>query len=212
MTIQPSKGRQFNEEDGLRSGVGRGYRRSGIAALPALSDPNPATIASGLQVNIVPPGTVSGDAPIPLDVRFHGGNVRLIELFIDGARLTRYPLSTRDGRGVIHFTVDPSLLSEGSHEVLIKAYEADGTCATTTTQIVVASADLNALARFELPRRNSEVQGLVPIHIKIDLSIMDPYVTFTVDNDFLAFRNYAPYDYNWTRPRSRTAPTPSASK
>jgi len=170
---------------------------TGFAALPALANPSPATAEVGLQVTVTPPGTVSGDATIPLDVKFHGGNIRVIELFVDGARLTRQALTTRDGRGVVHFSLDPSLLAEGSHEVLIKAYEADGTCATTTTQINVAPADANALAKFEWPKRNAEVQGIVPIKIKIDPSITDPYVTYTVDNDFLAFRNYAPYVYNW---------------
>src|SRR5207302_6812700 len=107
---------------------------------------------------------------------------RVIELFVDGIRLTRQALSTRDGRGAVHFSLDPSLLSEGSHELLIKAYEADGTCATTTTQISVVAGDANALARFEWPKRNAEVQGVVPIKIKIDPSIADPYVTYTIDN------------------------------
>jgi hypothetical protein len=170
---------------------------TGVAAMPAIAEPSPATAASGLQVSVVPPGTVSGDAAIPIDVKFHGGNIRLIELFVDGARLTKQPLSTRDGRGVVHFSLDPSLLSEGSHEVLIKAYEPDGTCATTTTQVTVAAGDTNALAHFEWPKKNAEVQGIVPIRVKIDPSITDPYVTYTVDHDFLAFRNYAPYVYNW---------------
>jgi len=170
---------------------------AGFAGLPALAEPSPATAAAGLQVDIVPPGTVSADGPIPLDVKFRGGNIRVIELFVDGVRLTRHSLTTRDGRGVVHFSLDPSLVSEGSHEILVKAYEADGTCATTTTQIGVASGDVNALARFEWPKRNSEVQGIVPIRVKIDPSVIDPYVTYTVDNDFLAFRNYAPYVYNW---------------
>ena len=174
-----------------------GTGMTGLTALPAFASPSPATVVAGLQVNIVPPGTVFGDATIPLDVKFHGGNIRTIELFIDGTRLTRQLLSTHDGRGVVHFSLDPTLLSEGSHEVLIKAYEADGTCATTTTQLVVASGDLNALAHFEWPKRNAEVQGIVPITIKIDPSIVDPYVTYTVDNDFLAFRNYVPYVYLW---------------
>src|SRR5437588_12314796 len=102
---------------------------TGLTALPVLANPSPATAVSGLQVNIVPPGTVSGDTTIPLEVKFHGGNIRVIELFIDGSRVTRQPLSTREGRGVVHFSIDPSdpaimpLFSEGSHEVLIKAYE-----------------------------------------------------------------------------------------
>ena len=73
---------------------------AGYSALPALAEPSPASAVSGLQVNVVPPGTVSTDAVIPLDVKFHGGNIKFIELFIDGTKLTGQSLSTRDGRGV----------------------------------------------------------------------------------------------------------------
>jgi len=111
---------------------------TGLAALPTLADPNPATAASGLQVTVVPPGTVSNQTTIPLDVKFNGGNIRAIELFVDGTKLTRQALSTRDGRGTIHFSLDPTLFTEGSHEVLIKAYEADSTTATTTTKAFIA--------------------------------------------------------------------------
>jgi len=179
---------------------------TGLAALPTLADPNPATSASGLQVAVVPPGTVSGQTTIPLDVKFHGGNIRVIELFVDGTQLTRQAISTRDGRGTVHFSLDPTLFTEGSHEVLIKAYEADGTCATTTTQVMVAAAETNGPARIEWPKTKAEVQGIVPIKIKIDPSIMDPYVTYTVDNDFLAFRNYAPYVYNWDTSKMDNGP------
>lgn len=173
-----------------------GASLTGVIAAPALSEPN-AAAASGLQVNIVPIGSVTSESTIPLDVKFRGGNIKVIELFVDGVRLARQPLSTRDGRGVVHFTLDPSVLSDGNHEVLVKAYEADGSCATTSTTVAVTPADANALARFEWPRRSSEVQGIVPIRVKIDSSINEPWVTFTVDNEFLAFRNYAPYTYNW---------------
>jgi hypothetical protein len=190
------KGREAMKRMACVVALAAGSGLTGIAALPAIAESSPAAVA-GLQVNIVPPGTVTGDSAIPLDVKFRGGNIRIIELFVDGTRLTRQALSTRDGRGVVHFSLDPSLLTEGSHEILVKAYEADGSCATTTTQIAVAAGDSNALARFEWPKRNAEVQGVVPIKIKIDSSIADPYVTYTIDNDFLALRNYAPYVYNW---------------
>jgi hypothetical protein len=168
-----------------------------IGASPALAEPAPATVASGLQVNIVPPGNVSNDSTIPLDVKFRGGNIRFVELLIDGTKITRQALSTRDGHGTLHFTLDPTLLSEGSHEILVKAFEADGTCATSTTHMMVTSGDLNAMVRLESPKRNAEVQGIVPIKIKISDSIRNPYVTFNVDKDFLALRNYAPFNYNW---------------
>ena len=61
----------------------------------------------------------------------------------------------------------------------------------------MAPQNEDVLARFTGVKQNAQVQGVFPIQIAIDESIHNPYVTFTVDNEFLATRNYAPYTYNW---------------
>lgn len=173
---------------------------SSVVVLPSMADPNPIKAPNGLQVSIVPAGTINNDNVVPLTVKFRGGNIRVIELYVNGERLTRQLISTREGKGTVHFSIDPSLLAEGSHEVLVKAYEADGTCATSTSQINVAGAPSNALARFIYPKRNAEVQGVVPFQLKIDESISDPYVTFLLNNEFLSLvkqSNTNTYTYNW---------------
>lgn len=163
----------------------------------AMAEPNPTTVANGLQVNIISPGTVSEDSSITLNAKFNGGNIRLLELFIDGDRVAKQSLNTKDRFGALHFTLDANMLAVGDHEVVVKAYEADGTTATSSTHINVTASDANALVKFAWPKRNAEVQGVVPIRLKLDDSLLNPYVTYIVDNEFLAFRNFAPYTYNW---------------
>src|SRR5438445_9575727 len=92
-TDLPGKGRASMKRMACVVALAAGTGVAGLTALPAFANPSPATAVQGLQVNIVPPGTVSGDTTIPLEVKFHGGNIRVIELFIDGSRVTRQALS-----------------------------------------------------------------------------------------------------------------------
>ena len=165
---------------------------SGPTGTVALAEPNPA--AGELQIAVTASNATS-EGTSTLDVTFKGGSVRAIELYLDGVLMKKQAMQTREGRGVISFALDG--ISAGSHSVLIKAFDADGNCATSTAQWKVSAQEADVLARFVGLRPNVQVQGVLPIQLTIDSSVRNPYVTFTIDNDFLACMNYAPYTYNW---------------
>lgn len=169
----------------------------GASRQSVLADPAPAAVASGLQVEVVSPGATVGDSTINLDVKFRGGNLRSIELYIDGTLIKKQTIRTRSGHGTIRFALDSALVAEGRHDVRIVAADAEGNTATATSRWNLAYEKLNESVRFQYPRKNEMVQGVVPIEIKLDDTLRKPYVMFFVDNDFLALINFPPYTYNW---------------
>ena len=171
--------------------AGTGLLFGPMTANTALAEP--LRISGGLQIAVAAQN--SGGANSTLDVTFKGGAIHTIELYLDGVLVNKQGIHTRDGHGVISFSLDGA--ADGSHQVLVKAFDADGNCATATGTWKVAPQIDNVLARFTGIKQNAQVQGIFPINIAIDDSIHNPYVTFTVDNEFLATRNYAPYTYNW---------------
>lgn len=171
----------------------------GASSLPALADNTSSALASGLQLAIASPGTVVGESTINLDVTFRGGNIRSIELFVDGALVKKQVIRTRDPRGVISFALDG--LSVGEHDILIKAVDQEGVTATTTSRLKIAPSIMDSLVRWQNLKPEEMVQGVVPIQIQVDRSIRNPYVTFLIDNDFLAFINLPPFTYNWDTSR-----------
>lgn len=173
----------------------------GASRQSALADPAPAAVASGLQVEVVSPSATLGDSTINLDVKFRGGNVRSIELYIDGTLIKQQTIRTRNGHGTIRFALDSALIPEGSHNVRVVAADAEGNTATATSHWNLAYEKLNAPIRFQYPRKNEMVQGVVPIEVKLDDTLRKPYVMFFVDNDFLALINFPPYTYNWDSAR-----------
>ena len=171
--------------------AGTGLLFGPMTANTALAEP--LRVSGGLQIAVSAQNT--GAANSTLDVTFKGGAIHAIELYLDGVLVNKQAIHTRDGHGVISFSLDGA--TDGSHQVLIKAFDADGNCATATGTWKVAPQNEDVLARFTGVKQNALVQGVFPIQIAIDESIHNPYVTFTIDNEFLATMNYAPYTYNW---------------
>ncbi len=166
------------------------------AVSPASAEPAPYFAAKGLQLSLAAPTAYSGDA-LNLDVNFSGSNICSVELYMDGTLIKRQAVRTVDTHGVISFALDGSLITEGSHEMLVKAVDKDGNTASATTRFKVTPEENNLLVRTIFPKKNAVLQGVVPIQISVDSSIHNPYVMFFLDNEFLSLTNYAPFVYNW---------------
>ena len=160
---------------------------------------------SGLQIAVSSTSalTKASDGSVSLEVTFKGGNLRSVELHLDGYLIKKQSVKTREGRGVITFDLDG--LTDGTHAVLVKATATDGSTATTTTTLTVSATEakpvfeenvLESGTHFTGLRPNQMVQGVVPVQIEVEKAIHSPYVTYLIDNEFLAFMNYAPFTYN----------------
>ena len=177
----------------------------GVATQTALADPISTKIANGLKLNFVSPGTVTSDSPIILDVNFRGGNVQSVELYVDGNRIYQQAVKTRDAQGVFHFNLKPSLLPEGDHDVMVQAFDLEGNTATSTMHLRVAPSAVESIAHFAFPKANAMVAGIVPITVKLDAGIKNPYIVFYVDNEFKSVSNYAT-SYNWDSTKVANGP------
>ena len=180
----------------LTVGAGLG---AGIGAAPAHAE-TATTAASGLQLSLSAAGATQTDTALSLVVRFDGGTLRLIELQVDGVTVKHKNIATRRDHGQIEFQMEAGLLSEGTHEIVVKALDAQGNSATTSTQIKVTPG-ASGLVKFQFPRNKAMVQGTVPIEIKLDASIRNPYVSFFIDDAFFSLSNYAPFTANWDSTR-----------
>ncbi len=173
--------------------AGAGAILSGTA-LTASAEPIRVAIPGSLQIAIETPTTNSGSS-VNLDVTFRGGDMRSIELYLNGDLIKKQAIRTKEGKGVVSFALDG--LSVGSHDVLIKAYDLHGNVATATTRLKVSGEEFDGLAQFITPlKQNAAVQGIVPLQVKVDKSVKNPYVTFVIGDDF-AFINLPPFTYNW---------------
>jgi LysM repeat protein len=168
-----------------------------LAANPA--EAKPIKQSGGLQLSLQTPDASSISDRMTLDVSFRGGIIDAVELYLDGALVTKRQLANRQTRGILSFELETLLLAEGSHDVLVKAFAADGKTTETRGRIRIQDADLNSPVRIAYPKRGETVMGVVPIKVSIDSEIQKqkPYVTFFVDKELKVLRNFPPYEYQW---------------
>ncbi len=152
-----------------------------------------------LQLSIISPDAGSIADRVALDVSFRGGNVERVELYLDGNLAAQRQLNTAQPRGVITFSLDAVQLTEGSHDVLVKAYGSEGKPATAFTRIKIPGADLASPVRIANPQNGLVVSGVISIRVTLasELQKEKPYVSFFVDKEFKSLKNYPPYEYNW---------------
>ncbi|HXG23297.1 MAG TPA: Ig-like domain-containing protein, partial [Chthonomonadales bacterium] len=175
----------------------------GMASALAISSSDaraaPRRAVDDIQLSIITPDPGSIGDRMSLDVSFRGSPVETIELYLDNALVAKRQLSSAQTRGIVTFTVDTVLLTEGAHEILVRAYSPTGKVFTARSKLRIPAADLTAPVRIAYPPNGIQVSGTVQIRAALDPSIqkLNPYVTFFVDKEFKSLRNFPPYEYVW---------------
>jgi hypothetical protein len=160
--------------------------------------------SSGLQLSIITPDPSSILDQFTLDVVCKGGVLDTVELYLDGALVSKRQLATMQTKNIISFKLDTLYLAAGDHDVVVKAYGSDGKPSSTNSRIRIPALDLNAPVRISYPQNGTQVAGVVPIKLSLDQDVMRlrPYVTFFVDKEFKVLRNTPPFEYQWDTTRA----------
>lgn len=175
-----------------------------LAAAPTIAAPTAPSKSQGpLQLAIISPDANSIADRVALDVSFRGGSVERVELYLDGTLAAQRQLGTAQTRGVITFSLDAVQLTEGTHDVLVKAFGPDGKPATASTKLRIPGIDPASPVRIAYPQNGLVVSGVIPIRVTLstDLQKDKPYVSFFVDKEFKSLKNFPPYEYNWDTTR-----------
>lgn len=87
-------------------------------------------------------------------------------------------------------------LAPGTHEAIIRMYDRQGRLIGETRASVDLQPDPYAPVNLIVPRNGTRVSGTVPVEARLNLQ-GNMYVTFFVDGQARALRNFAPYIYQW---------------
>lgn len=172
---------------------------SAIAIVPVTAGPGRARPQAGLQLSVITPDPNSIGDRMSIDVSFKGAMVESVELYLDKALVAKRQLMTPQNRGVLSFQVETLLLSEGEHEILVKAYGQDGKVTMTPGKVKIPAVDLDAPVRIAYPQNGFQVSGIIPIRVRLSTDLLrdKPYVTILIDKQVASYRNFAPYEYLW---------------
>lgn len=166
---------------------------AGSSLLPVSAAP---VTTKGLTLTIPRTGISTNESTTMVEMQFRGGNIRALEMYLDGNLLKKQELETSGGHGTVTLALDG--LGDGVHSVLIKALDPEGNWVTTSTKFKVEpQVEVNALAKALFPLRGQMVQGNVPIKLEVSDAIRNPYVSISMDDEWVALMNSAPFTYTW---------------
>ncbi len=194
----------------------------GAAADPSLQSPD-----NGPRLTLLSPAAHAafhGVKPIEIDALYEGSadnQIVSLDLYIDGVKAQSQTLDSPELKGMVSFLVDSSLMTPGTHYVVVRATAADAEVRSVRGAFVYqadavdisptpnTSGDPTALAwpsspgdapqmRLMSPAPDSRVEGTVRIKVDAsDASGKPPYVSIFVDGEMKQLVNYRPFEYDW---------------
>ncbi|MDW8106750.1 MAG: stalk domain-containing protein [Armatimonadota bacterium] len=136
--------------------------------------------------------------PNRLTLQFRGATPALVEVVVDGIVVAARHLNQRTTQ--LHLDLQNTGLAPGSHNALIKLYDAQGRLISQSITRLELLPDPNSPLTIWVPRNGSQVSGITPIEVRVN-NPNPVYVSFFIDGQVRGLRNYPPYIYQWDTTR-----------
>lgn len=136
-----------------------------------------------------------------LTVKYDGALATLVELRINGVSVASRSVSGDSATGETTFGLDLAALEDGKNQIEIRLYDKDGKLlGTQKSEISVDRAGTGPVS-LERPRTGETVQGPVEIKLSLKTDLKNIYVSFFINDEFKALKNFPPYTYMWDTTR-----------
>ncbi len=129
-----------------------------------------------------------------LRLQFRGFQPASVEVVIDGVVVASRSVSR--GQTELQIGLRALGLAPGAHNAIVRYYDAQGRLLGEMQTAVDIDLDPSAPISIILPRNSATVSGTVPIEVRLNQSGQQ-YVTFYVNGQVRALRNFPPYVFAW---------------
>jgi len=136
-----------------------------------------------------------------LTVKYDGAAAALVELRVNGVSVASRTVSDSQSSGETSFSLDLAAMENGDNAVEIRLYDKDGKLLGTQKSTVQVDRSGTGPVYLEKPRTGETVQGHVEIKLGFKTDLRNVYVSFFVNDEFKALKNFPPYSYLWDTSR-----------
>lgn len=150
------------------------------------------------QAKIEVDASLKGNA---LVVRYRNVAAASVELLVNGQSALVRSVGSVDGAGEATLSLDGVRLADGENRVEIRIFGADGQLLGTETTILTIDRNPGSVARLSTPRAGATVQGPVQLTLDLKRELRGVYVSFFVNGNLAAMKNFPPYSYLWDTTR-----------
>lgn len=136
-----------------------------------------------------------------ITVKYEGASAASVEMRVNGVSILAKNLDDAATAGETDFAVDTAYLKDGDNLVEIFLFDKAGKkLGSEKTQIKVDRTGTGP-AFIAKPLNSSTVMGNVDIQLGFKSSLSNVYVSFFINDEFKALKNFPPYNYLWDTTR-----------
>lgn len=163
-----------------------------------------ALTAVGLA-NLYADGRIDIDRAVnspTVTIRYEGLKAALIELKLNGKSVSSRAVDKGATRGETNFAINLAELADGDNVLEVCVYDASGKLLGTQKTTLTADREGNGPVFIAGPKPGSTVQGPIEIKLGLNRDFREMYVSFFIDDEWKALKNFPPYSYLWDTTRS----------
>lgn len=132
-----------------------------------------------------------------LTVSYEGAAAAIVEMRINGVSIASKEVNGKVQEGSASFDVNTAALKDGENTIEIRLIGKDGRVLGTETTTIKINRSGDGPVMVTSPKPDEKVQGRVEIKVGFKTQLRNVYVSFFVDDNFKALKNFAPYSFSW---------------
>lgn len=137
------------------------------------------------------------DSDRTLTIRYSGAAVTLVELRVNGVSVDSKNVSDSATHGETDFKLERAAMEDGENKIEIRVYDAAGKLVGNQSTTIYVDRAKSGPVTLSRPTPGATVTGPVELEVKMEQKLDDVYVSFFVNDEFMALKNYAPYTFVW---------------
>lgn len=132
-----------------------------------------------------------------ITIQYVGGKAARAEIKVNGKVFSNKALNANRAFGEVGFNLDVALLQDGDNLIEATLYDKDGKELGTQKTVVAVQRQENLPVYIRVPKTGDSVQGAVKIDVGLGIQSKGTYVSFFVDKQFKAMKNFPPFEFLW---------------
>ncbi len=134
-------------------------------------------------------------------VKYEGASAATVEMRVNGVSIMSKNLDDAASAGETEFAIDTAYLKDGDNAVEVLLFDRNGKqLGSQKTSVTVDRTGLGPVY-ISKPADGGTVMGSVDIQLGFKSTLKNVYVSFFVNDEFKALKNFPPYNYIWDTTR-----------
>jgi hypothetical protein len=121
----------------------------------------------------------------------------MAEIRLNGRSYSTQKLDASASQGELNFLIDFAVLSEGDNQLEVILFDASGKELGRQESTLKAAKDKDAAVTISNFKGGETIKGLVEIRLGVNRDFREMYVSFFINDQWKALKNYPPYSYLW---------------